>query len=227
MRSKWAVPVIFSILILGGLGLSQQAFSAHFLVDNWVEAEWVGGPFPPAPLPASFIDSFSSLPFPLDATPPTMFTDPSGIITIDLPNFVDDLPLKFIEIDVIFTGPTFPTTAPATADGFDSFTGAPVTCIEEFSGPTGPSTWTIGISCLPNPDSETIVLTFDPSALSSITEILVETESIDDFFFVGGTEIPIDTTSLLLAGAQSVSMWMIPVVAAVVVIGVFVIKRRN
>ena len=44
---------------------------------------------------------------------------------------------------------------------------------------------------------------------------------------IGGEIIPIDQTALLLAGAQSVSMWMIPVVIAGIGIGVFVIKRRN
>jgi len=44
---------------------------------------------------------------------------------------------------------------------------------------------------------------------------------------IGGTLVPIDTTALLLAGVQSISMWMIPVVAAGIVIGVFVIKRRK
>jgi len=42
---------------------------------------------------------------------------------------------------------------------------------------------------------------------------------------VGGTYIPIDQSALLLAGVQSISMWMIPVVIAG--IGVFVIKRRK
>jgi len=44
---------------------------------------------------------------------------------------------------------------------------------------------------------------------------------------VGGINIPIDTSSLLLAGVQSISMWMIPVVIAGVGIGIFVIKRRK
>jgi hypothetical protein len=44
---------------------------------------------------------------------------------------------------------------------------------------------------------------------------------------VGGTSIPIDQSALLLAGASSVSMWMIPVVIAGIGIGVFVIKKRN
>jgi len=44
---------------------------------------------------------------------------------------------------------------------------------------------------------------------------------------VGGTFVPIDQSALLLAGVQSVSMWMIPVILAGAGIGVFVIKRRN
>ncbi len=43
---------------------------------------------------------------------------------------------------------------------------------------------------------------------------------------VGGVFLPIDTTTLLLAGAQSTS-WMIPVVLSVVGIGLFVISRRS
>jgi len=44
---------------------------------------------------------------------------------------------------------------------------------------------------------------------------------------VGGSMVPIDTTALLLAGVQSISMWMIPVVIAGVGIGIFVIIRRK
>jgi len=44
---------------------------------------------------------------------------------------------------------------------------------------------------------------------------------------VGGTDVTINTSALLLAGVQSISMWMIPVVIAGVGIGVFVIKRRK
>jgi len=44
---------------------------------------------------------------------------------------------------------------------------------------------------------------------------------------VGGHLISTDTTALLLAVAQSISLWMIPVVVAGVIIGVFVIKRKK
>jgi len=61
----------------------------------------------------------------------------------------------------------------------------------------------------------------------------VETYALDNMVYsffnqiIGGTDIPINTSALLLAGVQSVSMWMIPVVIAGAGIGVFVIKRRN
>jgi len=44
---------------------------------------------------------------------------------------------------------------------------------------------------------------------------------------IGGSNVPINTSALLLAGVQSISMWLIPVVIAGVGIGVFVIKRRK
>ncbi len=84
---------------------------------------------------------------------------------------------------------------------------------------------TIRIVCSPNPDWEIINIGFGPSFIDIIV-LVVGTESYDDIP-VGGTYIPIDQTALLLAGAQSISMWMIPVVIAGIGIGVFVIKRRN
>ena len=43
---------------------------------------------------------------------------------------------------------------------------------------------------------------------------------------VGGTLLPIDTTALLLAGAQSTS-WMIPVVLSIVGFGLFLSSRKS
>jgi len=43
---------------------------------------------------------------------------------------------------------------------------------------------------------------------------------------VGGSLLPIDSTSLLLAGAQTFS-WMIPVVLSVLGIGLFVVSRKS
>jgi len=53
---------------------------------------------------------------------------------------------------------------------------------------------------------------------------------IDDFEFcntsVGGELLPIDSTALLLAGAQTFS-WMIPVVLSGIGIGLFVVSRKS
>jgi len=43
---------------------------------------------------------------------------------------------------------------------------------------------------------------------------------------VGGEFLPIETTSLILAGAQSFS-WMIPVVLSGIGIGLFVVSRKS
>ena len=51
--------------------------------------------------------------------------------------------------------------------------------------------------------------------------------ALKSFPIIGGFNVPIDTSALLLAGVQSISMWMIPVLIAGIGIGVFVIKRRN
>ncbi len=44
---------------------------------------------------------------------------------------------------------------------------------------------------------------------------------------VGGMGLPIDTTALLLASAQSVSLWMLPIIASGIAVGVFIIKKRS
>ena len=51
-------------------------------------------------------------------------------------------------------------------------------------------------------------------------------EQIASPCIVGGSLLPIDTTALLLAGAQSFS-WMIPVVLSGIGIGMFVVSRKS
>ena len=59
-------------------------------------------------------------------------------------------------------------------------------------------------------------------SLESISVLIVDSGSGP----VGGTSLPIDTTALLVSGAQSTSMWMIPVILAGIGITVFVLKRK-
>lgn len=63
----------------------------------------------------------------------------------------------------------------------------------------------------------------------SIAELLVITGNPPEFIkceqSVGGEIIPTETTSLLLAGAQSTT-WLIPVTVSIIGIGVFVVSRK-
>ncbi len=44
---------------------------------------------------------------------------------------------------------------------------------------------------------------------------------------VGGMPIPIDTTAVFIAGVQSITLWMLPALAAAGVTAYFVIARLN
>jgi len=87
------------------------------------------------------------------------------------------------------------------------------------SGPTGPggasavSGWQFQFGSQPSVGLYTIDLTGVASTAAACTP-------------VGGELIPIDSTSLLLAGAQSFS-WMIPVVLSGIGIGLFVVFRKS
>jgi len=52
------------------------------------------------------------------------------------------------------------------------------------------------------------------------------TDETDQCVVVGGTLLPLDSTSLLLAGAQTFS-WMIPVILSGIGIGLFVVSRKS
>ena len=54
----------------------------------------------------------------------------------------------------------------------------------------------------------------------------VECELLEESGPIGGTLLTIDTTSLLLASAQS-SSWMIPVTLSILGLGLFVVSRKN
>jgi len=137
-----------------------------------------------------------------------------------VPNFIDNLDTKIIQIQIDFSGPTpnppsvvcFDPTGP---DG--GFLGSNPVLIFQTSTS---NTWQI--ECEPNPDWEDIVFAKDPA--TSISLVTIWTKSFGDPP-IGGTMVPIDTTALLLAGAQSISMWMIPVAIAGVGVSIFVVIR--
>ena len=194
--------------------------------DNFVHAEWID---PSSSLISpTFFDSFSSSGLELfdvskvsvpaagqQGIGSCIDTSCQFIVT----NFVDILDTKIIQIDVTWgpTGVPVPSVPEVLCDGQQ-----PPAQFVDGNEIDGFASWTF--ECQPNPDWEGINFDKDPATI--IQRVQIWTTSFDDIP-IGGTYIPIDQSALLLAGVQSISMWMIPVVVAGVGIGVFVIKRRN
>jgi hypothetical protein len=195
------------------------------ITDNFVHAEWLdpsSGIIPP-----TFFDSFSSSGLQLfdvsSVSLPAAGQQGIGGCGVTacqfiVANFVDNLDTKIIQIDVTWGPPgvPVPSVPEVLCDGQQPAQFVDGDEIDGFAS------WTF--ECHPNPDWEGIIIEKDPATI--IQQVQIWTTSFDDRV-VGGISIPIDNSALLLAGVQSVSMWMIPVVIAGIGIGVFVIKRRN
>ena len=89
--------------------------------------------------------------------------------------------------------------------------------------------------CEPNPKEATIEIIDCQADMETETWLLESSggagdatciENCDPPQVVGGELIPIESTSLLLASAQTFS-WMIPVVLSVLGIGLFVVSRKS
>jgi len=218
--------IVFTIATVFSIGLISIPAYANIteFTDNFTHAKWFG-PFGTGPV------SFDVWVFdgnPINAIPPsgtpTLICE-NSLCFIDIPNFIDQLDAKIIEIKVEYPlgGPVtevvpvvtcFDPTLPGGEGAGNLFYTGTANQIANFV--------IYHFECLPNPDSETIVITLPPTVVS----IEIWTKSFDDTT-IGGTYVPIDQSALLLAGVQSISMWMIPVVIAGIGIGVFVVKRRN
>jgi len=209
------------------LGTVQPA-SANIseFTDNFVHVTFQN-PIPSTTTPPDFYD-FDPVTGPNIDPPlglPEIACDVNFLCTLEIPNFIDELNTKIIEIAVVYeigapltiVTPSVTCFDPTHDQGQD-----PGTLIYEGSVNSAIQTVYYEFECRPNPDSETIIIQLD----SNVILVEIWTKSFNDQP-VGGTFIPIDQSALLLAGVQSISMWMIPVVIAGIGIGVFVIKRRN
>ena len=166
MERIWLVPVLASILILGGFGFTQQAFA-------------VAG---------DFIDVFAS---------------GSGL---DAPN------------GLVFGPDGNLYVSSANTDQVLRYNGNTGAFIDVFvSAGSGGLAAPIGLVF--GPDGNLYVTSGDTNQVLRYEGVPSPT--------VGGFNVPIDQSALLLAGVQSISMWMIPVVIAGIGIGVFVIKRKK
>jgi len=140
-----------------------------------------------------------------------------------VPNYIDPLPLKLIHITTDFA-------EVVAIDCFDD-DGSNGVKIEpgtrDSQVPNGEGfieEW----RCEPNPDFEDIFIILANNEASTI-EIHTVSKDVPPPPTppkVGGEIIPIETTSLILAGAQTFS-WMIPVILSGIGIGLFVVSRKS
>jgi len=156
--------------------------------------------------------------------------DPSGTCfdgtcNFDLPNWIDELPFKDIKVTVSYSNP------PGTANTPPNM--PTVTCHDQtLPGGQASGTYQATIPaqntimwfliCDPNPDWEEIDFTYDP-ALTSILQVDIWTTSFDHT--VGGEFIGVDSTALLVTGAQMNAAWMIPVIVSAIGIGIVIARK--
>jgi len=198
MRAHFAVPVLASILIFGIFSTDQQAFATVFSCSSTLDGNQEVLPTT-SPGTGTMIGTFD---------------DTINLLSWNISWL--NLFLPTTELSMHFHGP-----APAGINA-----GIQVT-IEANPGFISPSIGNTLITPLQESDLLAglwyinLHTTVEPGG-----EIRGQVSCVPDEI-IGGEIIPIDQTALLLAGVQSVSMWMIPVVISGIGIGVFVIKRRN
>jgi len=122
--------------------------------------------------------------------------------------------------------PPFPTTAAALADMLATNPPTVLTGILAIGAGNTALTYSVLVSGTGGTQHDIAVFRANPDpVIDAIVEKIIE--QAQDQLPVGGEILPINTTALLLAGAQSISMWMIPVVISGAGIGMFVIMRSR
>jgi len=76
--------------------------------------------------------------------------------------------------------------------------------------------------CHPNPFNEQVWISFEPG--TAIFEVVIDSVSFGEPS-VGGIFEGVDTTSLLVAGAQANAVWMIPVIVSAIAIGIVIARK--
>lgn len=257
MKGHWSVIPLASILIIGSLGISQQAFGffptfvTPFDIGNCDvlavppvvdELGLVAGGFPSGELITSFDFGSTIL---QRACPTATPSGPTLIVNITntgIPDstyfevwYVADTGTTITNFDGIVNGEhAFRIDAdycdPGGANHPLNYESIANNCIFEpgetwgffidsYASPIGPPSLIDSIG-VPSPGP------FVPPSSGSIIALFDE-----GFLFgpVGGTSIPVDTTALLVAGAQTMTPWLILGVVSAIGIGiaVFTLKRNR
>jgi len=259
MKGHWTVSVLASILILGSLGLSQQAFANPIsfstsdvpVCDPFPEGSdfgdelgWGPSSFPPAPFPPDE-EILSAFEFDLEPSScPTFASGPFVGTTISITNLT---PTSWHDLIYVANADTSMSNFDGFVDGLLAFKIDNIGCdpgginhplaFGDFNGNCifePGETWEINIDDYfnsfgtPAENLNSLGLGFGTSP-SSGSIIAFAEEGPPGGPVVGGTSIPIDTTALLIAGAQTTTPWLILGVLSAVGIGfaVFTLKRNH
>jgi len=196
--NEWLVAIAFSVLFFVTVG-TQSAFASTITIDEGATMT-VGS------------DSTVTI-----NTDDSNFLDNQGILN------VEDTGLIQIQNNANMLNDCTGTTNVDSAGTIDigSDTDATLTNHGTINGPGQINLF--GINLLAE-NSGIITALINPiSALMQILSPCSDTPTPP----VGGNIIPIDTTSLLLAGGQTIMVWLIPVLVSVAVIGLFLVRKKE
>ncbi len=161
-------------------------------------------------------------------------TDPvngDGNDDITIPNWEDNFPLKKIRVQVSYcpnepTSTSFPDPTITILDALGEDCGS--TSNPTFNPSpviTGSNYFWQDFECEPNPDWEIINLSYDNGANGiTIYQVVIDTVS-EPPPSIGGTFEGVNTASLLVAGAQTNALWLIPLITAIGV-GIVIARRQ-
>jgi len=132
---------------------------------------------------------------------------------MEMPNFVDQFDTKLIRFQVVYSGvePIINNVKPKGGED-----------CEQIGFGSSTQYFFADYICHPNPDNDRIWLELQPGTF--IEDALVDTWSFGKI--VGGDLLPIDSTALLLAAAQSPSTWLTSLAIAALGIGAYVFTRN-
>jgi len=222
MRGKVVLPVIFSILILGSAGILQQSYAQEVRSTNNADSNppvyedddcHVAYEYIEPPLGPELFDGGDCTAGSLIADPPTENCEVifEGVeaatfgetCTFFVPNFDDPFDTKLMRIQVAYDAiqpPLVQSVVPSVGECF----------LQQRIDPS-PGLFFEDWICFPNPLSETVIIHLLDGG-DIFTDVIIDTVSFNAR--IGGTFEGVNTTSLLVSGAQMNAAWLIPVIVS-------------